>query len=623
MANWTTTDGVNSTVEAGVEVTLDSTSILITAAGGYSITPENFVIGGATETSPGSNIWEGGNVDNIVSSVEFTQDDVYVRATVTCEDDVVFNADSDIFIDIDENPTNPVTNDVFGVCTRIKYPYVDSSKGTAVLNIFDGTSSDIQVGDASNDHIKKVWRYENDMSNHLLAQLTVTPASGFHITGGYINVEPAVGLENSLEVNYTHSSTSSEFYIRYTQTEASQSLNACDLLNMVNIGYTVAADSVSTTNTVHGVSTNATLSARGGSTEIKVLGDADTQYDVTVRNGTTNDYYNWDGTYGASSASATGTIGSNGTRVHRLHIPASNSAVDYNIILSSVGGSTLASGVPISVGDMQIKQYGMKTLTVRAKTEVPGNFGTISPSSLSIKRPTRYSGDSYTKNEIKTAIIKGKTDGSSTRVKLTSLDPNLKAGMRVMGDNIPHGTVIKKVDSNLMVLSNAVDLSAVQNIQCKTEATDTVPFSFTIPPNSTPNTLSVNTSNVHRKSIWGFNNVTTEVDSNQIGTTALVVTDSRGILDGMSVTGDNIPTSTTVSSVDYSTHEVTLNQAHTGVVDRARVFFKGANNPSVSVAHIDAEMSGSNVIISGYLIVPKVDNSAKVEVFLDDIITVT
>ena len=149
-----------------------------------------------------------------------------------------------------------------------------------------------------------------------------------------------------------------------------------------------------------------------------------------------------------------------------------------------------------------------------------------------------------------------------------------------------------------------------------------MPFSFTIPPFS-GQTLTVDATNKHGDSVWGFKNIATTADINQFGSTNLDVVDSRGILNGMTVTGSGIYANTTVSSVDYKEHAVTLNQAHNGVSDGARMGFRGANNTKCRIVNIDASIVGVNAVISGHLVVPRLDNSNKATIFLDDILNST
>jgi len=635
MPNWSVTaNGINSTVTVG-ESTALTLDITISPSGGYSIAPNNFVIGGATETDGNgnqtlveTNTWEGGNVDNIVEKVEFIQagNEVDVLARVYCEA-ASFVADSDIYIDIDENPNNVVTNDVYGVCTKIDYPYSANATVTITANP-DGSTTvdDIQTGDASNNWIKKLTRYGDDIGAWTgLVVLQITPATDYHLVGTpTVQVTTPPGVEGLFQ---TLASSDGLVYITHKPSEATQSLTPCELGNIIYIDYTIEADAVTSTDTIHGVSSPPSTTTYGGGLDIVVNGDAGAQYDITVQrpDGGGWDYYNWDGTYVSSSASETGTIGSNGTFTHTAHIPSSSSNVTYSITISSVGGSTLGPDVPTLVTDKKIYQYGKYTSLITAITDDTAQYGTI-PASIpeggSIIRPIRYDNDPYGTYKSKQAVVKGKTSGSSTRVRLSTSDPSLKAGMIITGKGIPYDTTILNITKGTITLSNSVDLSATQNMICYTNKADTVPFSFTITPNSTPNTLSVNTSNDHYKSVWGIKRKQTTINGDQAGSTSLIVNDSHGIRYLQTPIGNGL-SNVSVVSVDYSTHTVTLNQAHTGVVDGDTVTFKGMKNPDVSVAYIEAQQAGDDIKIKGYLTVPKLEASAPIHIFLDDIINAT
>ena len=123
MPNWSiTTNDLSIPAGEPIGVLSPLPFLTIVPAAGYSIAPENFVVGGATPL--GNNRYEGGNVDNVVEIVEFVQEvgDVNVKANVTLDSTATLNANSDINIDIDESSINPVINDVSGACINMSYP---------------------------------------------------------------------------------------------------------------------------------------------------------------------------------------------------------------------------------------------------------------------------------------------------------------------------------------------------------------------------------------------------------------------------------------------------------------------------------------------------------------------
>jgi hypothetical protein len=49
----------------------------------------------------------------------------------------------------------------------------------------------------------------------------------------------------------------------------------------------------------------------------------------------------------------------------------------------------------------------------------------------------------------------------------------------------------------------------------------------------------------------------------------------------------------------------------------------GTANPEIKVIHMHLDDSTSNVVITGYLDVPKIENTATARLYIEDIITVT
>lgn len=612
MPNWTTTPGV-TVVNGGESATITS-DIVISPAAGYSIVPENFIIGGATEESV--NTWSGGNVGNIVKKVEFIQSNDDVLARVHCEE-AHFSADSDIFVDIDESQIDPVVNSVYGACIDVEYPFPVNATAT-VVGLTGTTVTQNQVGDATTPANWTVTRYENEMLSTLLFTATITPASGYHLSGApSVELANNASLPNNFNVSQAINGSSGVVTVTYTETASSQSLTPCEFGNKVYINYTVLADSVTSTGTVHGVNVNSGLGRGGGGVEIKINGDSSAQYNIAVKNTTSNEYYNWDGTWVSGSTSKTDTISNGGINTHVVVIPSATSNVDHDITLSSVSGSTLGSSVPVNAGDLQIKQYGATTMAVSLLTNDTTQYGAL-PSAISVTRPTRYTGDRYYSPKTTFGVVKGKTSGSSTRVILSSLDKKVESGMLVLGDNIPHNTTVKSVERSTMVLSAAVNISTTQVLKCYSNTADIIPISFQVQPNG--NTLSVNSAIKPSSILWGADNVKTKVSGNHIASSTILLADNSGIVDSMSVTGAGISANTTVSSVDYS-GLVTLDQAHTGPTDGSDIYFKSLN-PQVEVAYLNVEEAAGNITIKGYLLAPML-HGVKVQLYLDDIINVT
>jgi len=628
MPNWTT-NTPTTTVNVGTEVTVSGLFITITPAAGYSITPENFMIGGAYPANFTSNKWVLGNVDSQIKSVTFTQDSDNVRATAEFYSST-FDANATVNIDIDENPDNPVTANVSGVCTRVQYPH--SPNSTLTVTSAAETVTNQQTGSSPTvPWIKAYKHYQNDLQNFLVFKLVVNPDSGYTILNPTIT--PSADIEDVLGYfqHYVSTPTTGDgkvFTIRYTAPDGANFYTPCEFGNLFTIDYTEQLIDIVDTNTIHGVNVSSPIGYQGGEATVTVVGAVNTPYTMTIQNATTNHWYNFASSlFQPSAANLTGNTGTRGVQETQVRILGGDTSVNYNIVLASSGGSTLQSGVPTSNGDLQIKQYGTNSLTITPLSEESGDFGTYNPTTLVVKRPIRFTGDSYVDNQVRVVVVNGITNGSSTKVDIVSGNAfrQLKAGMRVTGSGIPYNTTIKDTGTtarSYITLSTAVNLTSVTKLRCAENVSDVVPFSFTIPPGG-GKTLAVNTSNDHDNSIWGFKDVLTSANTDQLGSTSLKVNNSHGILENMAVTGTGIPANTTVSSVSYKAHVITLNQAHSGVTNNHRMTFKGANNPSVKPINIDVALDAPNIVVTGHLNVPKLANSARAQILLDDMITVS
>jgi len=620
MANWSTTPGTNASVTAGISY--DVSDLYVTIApisGDYSITPQNFVIGGAT---PDGNTWTGGNVSDVVQSVTFSQDGANVLATIACNSHV-FDVDTTIRIDIDESLVYPVEKTAVGVCADVQYP--DETINVTQVITTDATATSVIDGDASTPWVKNYKHLENNIEGLLVFRMVLTPDTGYSIVNPDLEYTASV---SGGEAGFTHGISNTTtgggkiFSIYYTQPEGGGYYEPCNFGNLFTITYTEQLDSVDSTNTIFSVSTDMLIDYTGGESLVIVHGTAGAQYTMTIQQAASpNHTYDFDtNAITSTSTSYSGIIGADGTEVVKVTYAGSAVNVIYDIIIASAADSELHDDVPDAAGEMQVNQYGSNTLTISPTTAETGHFGTL-PSNLLVVRPIRYDGDHYPDNEVNIFNISGITNGSSTRVSVIDLTDirNLISGMVITGDNIPHGVTIVAVERDYIILSEAVSLTSATRLSCASRGANLVPFSFTIPPFS-GQTLTVDTANRHEDSVWGFKNITTKVDTGQFSNTNLEVVDSRGVLPGMAVKGEGISANTFVSAIDYKEHAVTLNQAHSGVVDGARIAFRGANNTKCRAMNIDASIVGVNAVISGHLVVPRLDNDNKAIIFLDDIL---
>ena len=610
-----------ATVPYGEETTLGNSVIRITPEEGYSIAPGNFMVRDGYQVPPATAyIWTGGNWDDSrISHVSFSQNGGDVLCIPSAMPGSTFTEDTVIFLDIDENPDNPVL-EPNGVAS-INLSYNIFSTAIETVTLFNGTEHEVIFSGVEDDsdsfRVVKLKVAANEVTPLHMATLNVAPNVGYHFHHATSLIYGSNPSLFTIEQR-TLSDGSVELKLYYSGGTSSQDVECNAMLSS-----SVDPDGTVAGNIVDSVRVSGGSSFTGGVETVTVTGAPETEYKVTVRDSSNNDYYQWDGTWGSGAASEAGEISSFGVTVHEIQLGTISATRAYNIILSTTTGADLSSpDVPTSPGDLSLMQYGVNTLTIRPKTEDPTDYGTL-PSDILVTRPIRYEGDSYTSFKRETVNCAGYTRLPGKRVVIGKARAlGVKAGMKLTGEGIPHNTIIQGVSDDVILTNTDLDIPSSIPLIAVKDSSDVVPFAFTILPNGT-NTLSVNGSNNHSLSIWGFEDRVTEFNLDTLGSNNFKVVNSYGVLRDMEVKGTGVPAGTVVTDVDYRTHVVTVAPNHSGVADKDQVAFRGANNPRVSVYSITASMSGSNVVISGYLYVPIISNSANVEIFIDDIINIT
>ena len=619
-------------------------------AAGYSIAPENFVVGGATPL--GNNRYEGGNVDNVVEIVEFVQEvgDVNVKANVTLEATATLNANSDINIDIDESSINPVINNVSGACINMSYPL--SANSNAVVTPGSGATETIAVAGVTStlNRVVNLFKSENSLVSYLLGTLTVTASAGYTIQDASMLLDIPPELDGSYSVVVSGTSAAKTFKVFYTETPSSLSFTPCSFNNVASISYTVLADQVTSTGGVHGVITDSDIGFTDKEVIVKVFGDPGASYTLAIKKEHTSAA---DGNYDfgtktfvtSSTTDKTATIPASGSSKHPILIPQLGSGTnEYSVIVGSSGGSVLASGVPTAVGDHKITQHGQGSLSLRPATWWSTEFGSM-PAALVIKRPVRFKGDAYITKKPRTAITNGTTNGNSKTVKIDKYNKSIKSGMYAIGSNIPSGTVINKISGNIMQLSASVSLPSFTKITAKENNPNVMPFSFTITPGS-GRTLAVNASNKHVDSIWGLRDVSHKsIAQTQIANYSssapyvgqnFAMDSISGVVVGMVVTVPDLPNIFTDECVvnHIVPSKPSLNGAETYTLYVSRMFttalpsssminFTGKTNPKCRVTEVTAVQNGANVVIDGFVEAPEISSGTALEVRVDEIINVT
>ena len=392
------------------------------------------------------------------------------------------------------------------------------------------------------------------------------------------------------------------------------------------------------------------VSMSGGSLPLVVRGQNGAKYKIKVekKSSLTSDITHASGYYSFTtknfstiptdgSSVSTGVI-ANGYCTHFIMFPETTSDVRYDVIVDPVVDGVIATmedAVPVNPGDFTIIQYGTRTLTLEPTRYNTGNFGTM-PSSLTVTRPKRYKGDKYSLKRIRPYFGTGGTGGaSSTRLILDAPVEGISPGMIVTCSSIPAGITIKSIKEKIITLSSACTIANNTSLRFDINNNRLVPFSFTIPPHAS--TTINNTAGADVKSaIRGLQGVarlkTAQVHSN---VKIIVVDDTRDLEVGMTIgdigtTYSSTGSCTVAAITNFTTFTVNENLTTADDVEfnayayptGSRVL-SGTANPEVEVVHMHLDDSSSNVVITGYLDVPKIENTATARLYIEDIITVT
>ena len=364
MPNWT----ITSATDAGVTASQPDTPVAvltISPGTGYTITPESFTIKGGNETYGGSNTWvNGSGFEGLVSSVTFAQS----GANVTCAalyNPAVFNIDKTVSLGIEESLVAPVSNTTNTAAIILDFPY-NANVGVTIAT--DVTEDPITDGDASNNWVKKFSITQNGLKDYELVKLTISPNAGHHLTSNYGSITSPSGFRT---VSKKNSDGTWDFSVKYTEPTGTNHSSPVSLLTVPKalVSYATKADSVPTTKQVKSATATQKIPNYGGVSEIVVTGDVNSEYTVSVRNATTSDYYQWDGSWASGAATEAGSLGASGIKRHSVPIDSGATTTVYNVILAAAASSTLGSAVPDATGDLQITQYGSNTLTIGLMSE--------------------------------------------------------------------------------------------------------------------------------------------------------------------------------------------------------------------------------------------------------------
>lgn len=597
------------------------------------------------------------NFDSEVSGVVFTDNGVAgdpantinVAVTFSNHTPTLSNYNQDIFIDIDSSVLHQADVSDRQVCFKTIITQVTNSTVT-IVDVADITESTVTAGSTRTT----THSGTTNEAPTTIAQVTVTADSGYFIDGNNVSTNflnlgsysgnyTVTGVTNT---NFNGLATSMTYTVTYNPPVSGNIAvdppNFCELNHQLRFSYNVRAIEAAPANTVTGFVSNKDLTSTPKDVALTVKGVKDTEYTLKVQKTTglnsgtvaaSNGYYNFTTrSFQTASTTVSGTIDANGENEHRLMLDYASADTRYDVIIAAAGSpaSTLHSSVPTSAGDHSIIHRGARTLTIGPSGSAEF-YGTL-PSDISISRPYNatkesYGGRSYTCFTTGFTQVRGASKGASSTTRLilddSSKSTRIKQGMLVLADGVDVGTYVSKINDKYITLSAASTVTSGTNIQFVTNNSRVKTFSFTITPNS--NTLTVNTSNTvasaFDKSFGIPAEITKKVNGAVSSGRTITLDDVNGLVAGLTVTGTNIAASTTISSIDETNKQITLDRDVSGAVaDDADLVITGGVGDGVDLLYTNIAKVGSNIVIQGAVSVINIEHTVDVNINIDDLI---
>jgi hypothetical protein len=427
----------------------------------------------------------------------------------------------------------------------------------------------------------------------------------------------------------------------YDNDISTHGINFFEFENTIGFPTPVAIESKLTGNHIHSVSHNPEATSEQSESTVQVVGTSGAPYNISIQKKTsltsgvtasTNGFYNFSTrAFQTAQTSLDSKCNSKGLSVNNVLLPAATADTRYDVIISgTVAGSTTTLGakVPSKTGDAIIKKLGTRTITIRPVSSTITNFAnSIQASSFNVlvTRSLRLKNSLGRSSNPILRVLKGGTGGSlSARLVLETNPQNISTGMIVTGVGVKHNTTVSDISKNVVTLSNNCTVAAGTDITFSTNVGGLVPFSFTVPPN-TGKQLSLTSGANLRKAVGGLVSVKTKINGNTNKSLNVNLDSTKGIVAGMTITGKEVKTvageQLAVAVVTNATAAIFTKQQSFN--DNAELKFSGGNaTADVNLHSIQANMSGANAVITGYLTVNEIKETADVAIYIDDIITV-
>ena len=666
MANWTVASDSkafvdDATVAANEKFNLKISNIINGVYSGYNLSATDFKIGGASQNGT---TWTGGNVDSGIAKVIFSDDGTagdpanVVNAEVYTSE---FTADVDAsikYIDIDEvtslRPDTVRPTFIFG-----EWEYTAAGHTVTPLDLDDGTvgsealqrsanasSSETEVDDGTASGTQR-YSFSGSVpqgTSTLVSYVTFTAASGY-----FYRFEPTISFSNlksyansySSEVVSTRTSgyiTSFVVKVYYTPSASfsGSSEDVEQLGHTFGVNYSLAAVSVPVSNTIKKLSYTKFFGKNGQSAVVRVAGSPNTDFTLKVVYKDLTKQYNFATKLFQTTANQSsvylGTTNGFGFSYVSYDLPnISGSNVEYKIVIEPRNGSVILPATQAKSND--VVQYGNSTLTLQPVSLQAQRFGSL-PSGVGITRATSYtSSASYRPEHVEVRAVATTGGSALVNLTLTRAESRIHSGMIAMGAGIPHGTtVVQVVKNNVIKLSQTATVAANTQVKFVRDSSDVFEFSFIVGENDAGDDISiVKQPYLISTPIGGLGSASVLTNGQDFNT--IVTVDSvAGLAIGMSVSSTNIVKDAdgndpVITSIDFASgSRFTLNVAQPALGNDELLLFSNSLTTTSSLLFAQATILGSpntRATISGYIKVGEIFKSGDLNLFLDDIITVS
>ena len=689
-SHWTVTTSSN-TETAGATVSSQTVNLTITPIvngihSGYNLTAGDLRIGGASESSSGSGVWNGGNVDSPITAVTLTDNgqpgdpNNTINAAITVGSFTCPNSSTTYYIDIDEDTSPTLLKRNTGI--RLRWPY-SAEQTVTVTNISDITETSVQAGSSTTPGIYKFSGTVTDGLGTMIAEVDFNSSSDHHyeefptvtftnmqsLNGDYSNHYQYVVVP-TYSTNYIDSFKVKIFYTPPAPSRMGKTnlypdpTSMLELNHIANIDFKIRETTTVLSNTISHVSYDTETDYTKKPVLVTVHGAADSKYKIqfTKQANTGSDsvagsggYYNFatnafqDGSY----TSVEQTIPSVGYNEHVIRLPEVSADTRYDILLSSSSSSTIPSTMD-GHGELMLTQKGIDTITFKPLTFTATNFSgklsssvnAITPTNIEIKRgKTTASG--FGPGGVATISTMGKggnSNTSSTEITLENENRNIKPGMFVAGVG-SDGTAssynlkVSKVRGKVITLDSATKISDSTDLQFIENTSNIHPFEFTIPPGRYINRLTIGTKegvvtgetgmqpNLYQN--WNL----TDFSGHVAGFTDVVTKTNGAVSSSTTVTLDatrGITVGMEVSGTGISGTPTVATVASGTQITLSDsqtisndVDLTFKGNPGVSVVDLQATVEDGNVKVQGLLEVREIERTAEAYLLIDDFINVT